>query len=108
VKPSKPRAPGHLSLDARRWWSDVVREYELDAHHLKLLTLAAGAWDRAEQARVALAEAASLTYTDRFGQPHARPEVAIERDGRISFARLVRELSLDEDSDVRPPRIGGR
>lgn len=49
-----------------------------------------------------------LTYTDRYGCPKSRPEVAIERDARISFARLIRELSLSEppaDEKQRPPRI---
>jgi hypothetical protein len=73
-----------------------------------LLRLAAEAWDRCEQARLVIAEQ-GLTYMDRFEQPRARPEVAIERDSRIAFARLIRELALDVDSpaDVRPPRLLG-
>jgi hypothetical protein len=67
-----------------------------------LLTLAGEAWDRCEQARTLLATH-GLTYADRFGQPRSRPEVAIERDSRIAFARLIRELSLD----VEPPRPNG-
>jgi phage terminase small subunit len=88
----------------------VVGEYELEPHHVRLLTLAAESWDRCQQAREAIAEH-GLTHDDRFGQPHARPEVGIERDSRIAFARLLRELALDiegpSEESARPPRIVG-
>jgi phage terminase small subunit len=82
-----------------------VSDYELDAHHVRLLSLAGGAWDRCEQAREALA-AFGLTFTDRHGGVKPRPEIAIERDSRIAFARLVRELDLDAEPgpEPRPPR----
>jgi hypothetical protein len=110
VVTSKPahRLPGHLKRATRRWAEGVLSDFVLEAHHVKLLVLAAGAWDRAEQAREALAEHGT-TYTDRFDQPRARPEVAIERDSRIAFARLLRELALDVDEpgDARPPGMRG-
>jgi phage terminase small subunit len=76
----------------------VVQTYELEPHHLKLLLAACEAWDRREEARKALRKH-GLTYIDRFGQPRARPEVAIERDSRIAFARLLRELDLEGEPD---------
>lgn len=97
------KAPKHLKLATRRWWLEVVEEYQLESHHLRLLLLAGEAWDRCQQAREAL-EKHGLTFEDRFQQPHARPEVNIERDSRIAFARLLRELALD----VEPPRELGR
>jgi len=97
------KAPKHLRLATRRWWLAVVEDYTLESHHLRLLTLAAEAWDRCQEAREALKKH-GLTFTDRFGQPHARPEVNIERDSRVAFARLLRELALD----VEPPRELGR
>jgi phage terminase small subunit len=95
--PDKPAAPSHLQPATKKWWVSVYEEFELEAHHLRLLTLAAEAWDRCVQARNVLAKQ-GLTYHDRFEQPRVRPEVAIERDSRIAFARLLRELSLDVDS----------
>ena len=97
----RPAAPAHLTAEARAWWESVVADYVLDAHHLRLLQLAAEAWDRGQQARRAL-KRHGTTYTDRFGQPKARPEVAIERDSRIAFARLLRELALDVDGPAEP------
>jgi phage terminase small subunit len=101
-------APEHLRADTRQWWRTVADEYALESHHLRLLTLAAEAWDRGVEAREAIARHGTV-YVDRFDQPRARPEVAIERDSRIAFARLVRELALDldpPDEAGRPPRIG--
>jgi len=102
---ARPRAPKHLRPPTAKWFREVLYDYELEPHHIRLLTLAGEAWDRGEQAREALES--GLTFEDRFGQPHARPEVAIERDSRIAFSRLVRELDLDVEApaESRPPAL---
>lgn len=97
------RAPAHLNRQTAGWWRSVVAEYAVEEHHRRLLTAAGEAWDRMTEARVALAEHGT-TYTDRFGAPRARPEVAIERDSRTAFARLVRELDLRSESRPDEPR----
>jgi hypothetical protein len=103
-----PQAPKYLKPATRKWWRQVLENYELAEHHVKLLTLAASAWDRAEQSRQALAEF-GLTYVDeKLNRLLIRPEVAVERDSRIAFARLLRELDLDTEpgpSGSRPPAI---
>ena len=99
----RPKAPDHLQPATARWWRSVLEDYELEPHHVRLLTLAAESWDRTAAARSVL-DRNGLTYVDRFGAPRARPEVAIERDGRLAFARLIRELDLD----VEPPAEGRR
>jgi phage terminase small subunit len=91
-----PAAPADLSPAMQRWWRDVVKEHELEPHRLHLLELACRAKDRCEEARVAIAQKGT-TYEDRFGAPRLRPEVAVERDNRLAFARLLRDL------DLRPP-----
>jgi len=104
MKPPEP--PKHLSKDARSWWRKVTGEYQMEDHHLRLLRLACEAWDRGQAAREALA-VNGLTFTDRFGTPKPRPEVAVERDSRIAYARLLRELALDVSApdDSRPPAL---
>lgn len=97
----------HLQPETRRWWRAVVAEYFLEEHHVRLLTLAAEAWDLSVAAREALA-VEGITYTDRFGQPRARPEVAVARDARLAFARFLRELDLDVEpppETTRPPAL---
>lgn len=98
------RPPGHLRAATRRWFAAVVSDYDLDPHHVRLLTLAAEAWDRGQAAREII-DRDGMTFTDRFGQPKARPEIAIERDSRIGFARLIRELGLDVEPPPEAPRM---
>jgi len=105
-----PSPPDHLRAETQGWWKQVVRNYFLEPHHLRLLTLAAESWDRCQQAREQIAEDGIL-QADRFGVPHAHPAVAIERDSRLAFARLIRELDLDAEagpSPSRPPQIERR
>lgn len=103
-----PDAPSHLSIDAKGWWDSVVRDFDLEPHHLRLLQSAAEAWDRMQQGRQALADHGSLTFVSANGDPKTHPAVAIERDARVAFARLVRELDLDASGPAesrRPPAI---
>lgn len=99
-----PKAPAHLSDDAREWWDQVLREYDLEPHHRRLLQSACEAWDRMQQARAALATHGALTFTDERGVIRAHPCVAMERDARTAFARLVRELDLDTGAPSEAPR----
>ena len=43
------KAPEHLREDTAKWWEQVATDYELEPHHLRLLTLAAESWDRCQQ-----------------------------------------------------------
>jgi hypothetical protein len=108
MKPT-PKPPPHLRPETAAWFAQVLKDYELEPHHLRLLTRAAEAFDRAAQAREILA-AEGLTFLDRNDNPRPRPEVAIERDSRIAFARLLRELALDvaTPETPRPPTFAGK
>src|SRR5215212_633719 len=102
------RPPDHLSAESSSWWLATATKFVLEQHHIRLLTLAAEAWDRGEQTRQALAAHGNLTFVDSKQMVRARPEVAIERDARIGFARLIRELDLDAEPPaqrLRPPGI---
>ncbi|OHB68809.1 MAG: hypothetical protein A2V70_11325 [Planctomycetes bacterium RBG_13_63_9] len=109
MTPKSPTPPDHLRAATKRWWLSVVRAYELEDHHYRLLTLAAESWDRAQLARRILAKEGMTTF-DRFKQIRPHPCIAVERDSQLRFARLLRELRLDEEqSDIpRIPRAGGR
>ena len=84
-----------------------MARFELEEHHLHLLRLACESLDRCEQARRRL-EAEGLTVAGREGlKPH--PCASVERDSRLAFARLLRELDLDTemlaDPYARPPAL---
>jgi phage terminase small subunit len=101
------KIPKHLRPETKKWVETVLQTHMIEDHHFRLLTLAAEAFDRAAQAREAIAKH-GVTYTDRFGAPRKRPEVSVEESARTAFARLVRELDLDAGpaSDAsRPPAI---
>ena len=104
------KAPAHLAAPTKKWFARVARDFDLEEHHVRLLTAACESWDRMTGARETMAkEGVGTTYTDRFGFPKVRPEVAIERDARLAFMKLVRELALDVSApsdDSRPPGIG--
>jgi hypothetical protein len=108
MKRKLPEPPSDLNAETAEWFAEVVNSFELESHHVRLLTLAARAWERAEEARLIL-DAEGLTYTDRFGAPRSRPEIAVERDSRLAFARLLREMALDLEPppEARKPRRGG-
>ena len=100
---ASPKPPSHLRKPTAAWFRSVVDEYDLDAHHVRLLTLASEAWDRGQQAREVI-DREGMTFVDRFDSPKPRPEIAIERDSRTSFARLLRELALDGVDAPEAPR----
>ena len=97
------KIPGHLRTVTKKWFRQVNSEYELESHHIKILTLACEAWERAQDCQEILTRE-GLTYNDRFGCPHTRPEVRMKEQAEIIFSRLVRELCLD----IEPPRGIGR
>ena len=101
--PDLPPPPAHLSAETAAWWSQIVGDYVLESHHLRQLQAACEAWDRCQQAREVLGRE-GLTFDDRFGCPHPRPEIAVERDARVAFLRALRELGLD----IAPPEERAR
>ena len=100
----KHAIPTHLTGPSRRWIKQILADFDLESFHFRLLVKAAEAWERSEQAREQIATD-GITVPDRYGVLKAHPAVAIERDARLAFARLLRELALDAAApDSRPPR----
>ena len=90
----------------REWWGGGdTAEQDLESPRLYLLqAVAAEAWDRITGARQAVAQL-GFGFQGKDG-PRPRPEVAIERDARIAFGRIIKELGLDPPKPDR--RLTGR
>ena len=102
-----PQPPAHLRPATADWWRSVMADFDLEAHHVLLLTAAAEALDRATEARGLLA-AEGLTVPTGNGGCKPHPAAGIERDNKTLFARLLRELDLDVGGpapDARPPAL---
>lgn len=91
IKPPDP--PAHLSKKMKEFWRGVFEIKTLQSHEVLILVKACECHDRAEQARRILKKQ-GLTFEDRFRQPRSRPEVAIERDNKALFAKLLGQIHL--------------
>ena len=128
---TQQKPPKHLSNDAKDFWRQVLRDFQLEDHHVRLLTGACECLDRATQARETVARDGPFFKT-RYGEIRPHPGLQVERDQKTLLARLLRELNLDTDLPsepysrppplpggsltadsptegyARPPRIGGK
>lgn len=91
------KAPSHLSLEMRKFWGQVVKEYELEVEALLTLRAACENWDRAQQAREL------VTKEGLVLSGHRHPAIDIEKQCYGLFLRSVRALGLDV---VQPGPIG--
>ena len=98
-----PKAPAHLRNPTRKWFEQVLADYELEQHHVRLLPLAAESWDRSEQAREALAEHGLVSRIASVARARAL-KWRSSATSRIAFARLIRELDLDVEPPPSPRR----
>lgn len=94
--------PDHLGEAGNAYWHLVAAEYALGDDDLTLLSSACEMLDRAESARQTITSG-GLIVVDRFGQSKPHPAVDIERQSRLAFVRIRRELALD----VEPPASRG-
>lgn len=91
----------HLSSEMKEFYKQILKNYDLEAHHMIILTKACECLDRAEKAREEVAKD-GLTIKDRYGSLKAHPAVKIEIDAKNTARLLLRELGLD----LEPPEPG--
>jgi len=105
MKKTYIKAPKTLGRDGRAFWAKIVAGYELQEHHFRLLEGACQCLDRISTARAEVAKMGEY-FIDRWAQPKEHPGLVAERNQKVLFARLMRELCLDgvEAVESRPPR----
>jgi P27 family predicted phage terminase small subunit len=102
VKPEKTRPPTGLSPEAKRLWTAVAEEYDVDdAAGLRLLQTACEALDLMRRAE-AQVKADGMVCRDRYGSIRGHPLLGTMRDARASMLAAFRDLHLD----IEPPARG--
>ena len=76
-----------------KYWRAVTRGWQLDAHQPEVLRQACLCLDRIAAAERDILAAGAL-LPDRFGQLKPHPGIAVVRDYRGLFGRLVGQLGL--------------
>lgn len=104
-KNAKTEPPKGLSKTMKAWWESLNDQYILEDHQLHLLRAACFAWDRMMEAKASL-DKYGLFYNDKYGAPHARPETVVEKQSRLDFARIVKQLGFDEPDNPPGRRPG--
>lgn len=105
MAPKIKRAPSRLDKEGRKFWKQVLKDFDLtDGHHLKILENACQCLDRIQEAQSEIETRGSF-FLDRWGMPKEHPAHSTERNNKTLFSRLLRELSLDLNvhEDSRPP-----
>lgn len=102
-----PKIPEFLAETGKKWAKKVLKDFKFDPHEIDAVFLAAGCLDRIADAQEAIKKHGSV-IENRHHELKANPAIGTERDNKVLFARLCRELRLFEGGtpDPRIPRKG--
>lgn len=92
---TKPAPPRDLSTRGRRFWRDVIGDFELTGAERHLLHEACRSLDRLD-ALEALVVTEGQTVIGSTGQTVLHPGIAEARQQRLVLGRLVKQLDLPE------------
>lgn len=101
-----PAPPAHLGTGGRRYWREVLEEWELDVEKLAILENACACLDRIAQCRNRLRREGMTVKSARDGRPVAHPLLSVERQAQRLHAQLVAALAL-KDEPERPTTPSG-
>jgi phage terminase small subunit len=107
MKTKTPKSSIRLGKVGAKFRRDVLKEYHFnDSHDFRRLDLASHCLDRIAECNKVV-EAEGVFIQDRFEQKKEHPAVKVERDQKVVFCRIIRELNLDIESakESRPPSL---
>jgi hypothetical protein len=92
------KIPSHIKESGRKWLNGVLAEYDVPQNDLSsskrsALFMAAECLDRLREVREQIGKD-GLQVPDRFGVMRAHPLCAVERDNRLTFIRITRQLGI--------------
>lgn len=96
-----PRAPNGLKARGKRFWAEILEEFELSNAEMTILHEACRCLDRLD-ALTAQITADGVTTTGSMGQIVVHPAVQEARQQQLALDRLIRALGLPPDEE-RPP-----
>lgn len=89
--------PEHLQAAGRRYWREVMAEWELEPERLAILENACGCLDRIAQCRNRVRRDGLTVASSRDGRPVAHPLLSAERQAQSLHAQLVKALGLNDE-----------
>ncbi len=94
-KTAKPKPPARLSEEAKRWWAQIVEQFEVDDDAgMLLLSCALEAFDEMRRGQEIL-QADGPIIVDRLGGKKQHPITLVIRDARNLMLRCLKQLNLD-------------
>lgn len=101
-----PKAPAGLQGAGKKFWKQVLSEYELEeAHDLERLAMACKCLDDLAMAEKRV-KADGMFVVNRYGSTVEHPGLKMIQSSRLLFVKIIRELALDivPPAESRPPR----
>jgi hypothetical protein len=97
-------SPPRLSTDSKRRFREYLANYSLTGGQIALLTSALEQADLAASALEVIQEHGN-TYTTPAGTIKARSEVAIHRQATALSARLMKQVDVRSDDELREAEL---
>lgn len=105
IQSNKP--PKHLTLEARRIWTQLNTELELPTDALLTLRVALENFDRSQQARKILNREGLIVTNKKTGVSRKHPAAEIEKNATSQFLAAMRLLGFDSVAKGPVGRPGG-